>query len=229
MKENNGLPLQAISPSIDYEDFYSNYHKRKKPVLLLKELPQLKKESFKNFKTIDNNQSYKILNLPALNTSKTNSTCFPKLNRVQYSLKNIKMQLKNKIPKNKGSLSIKYMNIINMNIYNKVLNYELYKPFHFYEEIMKYIHNPIDKKKFINELNTIEKNTDEEIENIMNNTTKKEKEEALYFFKANPKIINLSAEEIFKEFNENKNINLNRTAHSIDKVKEIKINKNKEK
>ena len=227
MKENNDLPLQAISPIIEYDDFYSNYHKRKKPVLLLKELPQIKKESFKNFKTINNNKSDKIINLPALNTSKSNSTCFPKLNGVQYSLKNIKLQLKNKISKNKGSLSIKYINIINMNIYNKLLNYELYQPSQFYAEIIKYIHNPIDKKKFLNELNKIEKNTNEEIDNIMNNTTKKEKEEALYFFKANPKIIDLCAEEIFKEFNENKNINI--TNNSIDKIKEKKIHKNKEK
>ena len=37
MKKRNVFPLQAITRSINYKEFYSNYHKRKKPFLLLRE------------------------------------------------------------------------------------------------------------------------------------------------------------------------------------------------
>ena len=61
MKKRIALQLQAISPIIDYEKFYSNYHKRKNPFLLLKEkekdLPQIKKDSNSNFISFDNNDN----------------------------------------------------------------------------------------------------------------------------------------------------------------------------
>ena len=34
MEKKSLMPLQAISPTIDYKEFYLNYHKRKKNPLI---------------------------------------------------------------------------------------------------------------------------------------------------------------------------------------------------
>ena len=229
MKENDLLPLQAISPTTNYKDFYYNYHKRKKPVLLLKDLPQIKKNSSKNFRNINNTiKTENIFSLPILSQRETNSTFSPRFNGNQFKIKNNKFRTKNKIEKKKEKLSIKYIDIIRMNEKNKLLNYEISKSSNFGDEIIKHIHDNKTKNKVLNEINAIDNNTNEEIDKIMNNTTKKEKEQALNFFKANPKIINLSAAEILKEFNTNKNINeLNKSNNNIKVKKKLEKNKNK--
>ena len=90
MKKSNLLQLQAISALIDYEKFYSYYHKRKNPFLLLKEkekdFPQIKKDSNINHISIDNNdnKTRNKFNTPKLTPLRsnaiTNSTFFPKIN-----------------------------------------------------------------------------------------------------------------------------------------------------
>ena len=211
MKKRIALQLQAISPIIDYEKFYSNYHKRKNPFLLLKEkekdLPQIKKDSNSNFISIDNNDNktnnkYNTPKLTPLRSNKiTNSTFFPKIDAMP---KNLKFQLKNKTEKKEGKLSIKYIDLINMNQTNKLLIYEITKASKLEQEITKYIFDPISKSKILQKLDIIDKKANEDIKDIMNNTTRKEKEEALQFFVTNPKIINTYAEDIFKIFNNKK-------------------------
>ena len=146
-------------------------------------------------------------NLPHLSNGKTNSPYYPKLKKAQSCLKNIKLQLRNKIQKKEGPLSIKYIDIINMNKDKKLLNYELFKTFQLEREIKNNINNSIAKKKILHKLNLIEENTNEEIKKINKNITKKEKEDILKYLKTNSKIIKLSAEEIFMEINAKKNYN----------------------
>lgn len=104
MRKSNVQPLQAISPTIDYKEFYSSYHKRKRQLLFLKgrNLPLIRTNV--NYLSIDNNNAKRIntFNLPFLSPNKTNSinsTFFPKINTIQPKLKNMKLQLKNRIPK----------------------------------------------------------------------------------------------------------------------------------
>ena len=220
MKEKNILQLKALSPTIDYEDFYSNYHKRKKNFLLFKDFPKIGKNSVKNLKTMIKTKSSNAFDLPHLSIGKTNSPYFPKLKKTLSCLKNMNLQLRNKIPKKEGSLSIKYIDIINM-------NKDIFQTSQIAREIKKYINNPIAKKKILHKLNLIEINTKEEINKIANTITKKEKEDILKYFKTNHKIIKLSAEEIFKEINAKKIIN--EISKSNDKIKEKNIEKNKDK
>ena len=158
MEKKSLKPLQA--PAIDYKEFYLNYYKRKKHPLLLREkcLPQIKTNNEINNNTIDNiNTIYRtnnILNLSLLTPLKTNinnSTLFPKLNTVKPRLKNFKLQLKNKKEK-EGKLSMKYIDIINMNKSNKLLIYEISKTSKQEEEITKYIFDPIKKKKIFQKI-----------------------------------------------------------------------------
>ena len=78
MEKKSLMPLQAISPTIDYKEFYLNYHKRKKNPLLLREkdLPQIKTNNEINNNTIAHiNTIYRtnnILNLSLLTPLKTN-------------------------------------------------------------------------------------------------------------------------------------------------------------
>ena len=229
MEKKSLMPLQAISPTIDYKEFYLNYHKRKKHPLLLREkdLPQIKTNNEINNNTIAHiNTIYRtnnILNLSLLTPLKTNinnSTLFPKLNTVKPRLKNFKLQLKNKKEK-EGKLSMKYIDIINMNKSNKLLIYEISKTSKQDEEITKYIFDPIEKKKIFQKLDIIEKKASEEIENIINSTTRKEKEETLKFFVTHPKIIDIYAEDILKGFN---NFNINKKAINNEEVKMKEIN-----
>ena len=77
MKEFNTLPLQAISPKIDYTDFYSKYQKRRNPFLLLQEkhLPHIRLSIDTNINPIETKNSIKnIFDLPLLSPLKTNST-----------------------------------------------------------------------------------------------------------------------------------------------------------
>ena len=80
MRKSNVQPLQAISPTIDYKEFYLNYHKRKKNLLFLREkdLPQIKTNTETNNNSIDNtNTIYRtnnILNISFLSPS-TSSLC----------------------------------------------------------------------------------------------------------------------------------------------------------
>ena len=203
MIENYTQPLQAISSTIDYNYFNYKYQKRKKPLLLLKEkdLPTITIKSNNNFNSI-NTKIKNMFKLPILSPLKTN-TSIPKLKTIQPKLKNLKFQLRNKIPKKKGKLSIKYLDIINMNRSNKLF-YEITKASIIEEDITNQINDPITKSKLLNELNIINDMTNYEIDNLMNTTTKEEKGLALKFLKINPKMIYLSAEEIFKEFNDNK-------------------------
>lgn len=224
MRKSNVQPLQAISPTIDYKEFYSSYHKRKRQLLFLKgrNLPLIRTNV--NYLSIDNNNAKRIntFNLPLLSPNKTNSinsTFFPKINTIQPKLKNMKLQLKNRIPKKNGKLSIKYIDLINMNKINKLLIYEITKGCKLEEEITKQIYDPISKNKIIKELNIIDEKTTEEIERIMNFTTKIEKEEAIKFFNNNPKIIYLCAENILKQFNEKNNNKTKITDKSKSKEK----------
>ena len=224
MIESNTQPLQAISSTIDYNYFNYKYQKRKKPLLLLKEkdLPAITIKSNNNFNSI-NTKIKNMFKLPILSPLKTN-TSIPKLKTIQPKLKNLKFQLRNKIPKKKGKLSIKYLDIINMNRSNKLF-YEITKASIIEEDITNQINDPITKSKLLNELNIINDMTNYEIDNLMNTTTKEEKGLALKFLKINPKMIYLSAEEIFKEFNDNKN--KNRKFSLYEKNIEEKIVKNK--
>ena len=223
MINSNNQPLHAITPTIDYKYFNSNYQKRKKPYLLLKEkeLPLLTINSSNNFKTI-HNKSKNMFKLPILSPVKT-STTIEKIKTIQPKLKNLKFQIRNKIPKKEGKLSIKYLDIINMNKSNKLLLYEITKSNLIEEDITSNINDTLTKSKILNELYIINDKTSEEIENLMDTTTKEEKGLALNFLKLNPKMIYLSAEEIFKElkYNKNRKIDLN------DKNKEDKLEKNK--
>ena len=78
MEKKSLFPLQAISPTIDYKEFYLNYHKRKKNLLFLREkdLPQIKTNTETNNNSIDNtNTIYRtnnILNISFLSPLKTN-------------------------------------------------------------------------------------------------------------------------------------------------------------
>ena len=238
MKKSKMLPLQSISPLIDYKDFYSNYHKRKKPFLLIKEkeLPQIKTNSNINYNSIDDNKTNNNYNIPILSPQKintNNSTYFPKINTVKTRIKNAKLDIRNKIQKKEGQLSIKYLDIIKMNKINKLLIYEIGKDTQFEEEATKNIYDPITKRKILNEIDIIEKRKTEEIEKIMNNTTKREKEEILQYFTSPIKIINLYAVDIFKEFNKNLNKEMNyynnektmKNNASKNKIKKIEENK----
>ena len=206
MKKNSEHSLYAISPTIDYKEFYASYHKRRKPFIFFKEqyLPKININDNYNFNSLETNNKH-FLHLPLLSPLKTNETYFPKLSPMNIRINNIKMQLKKKIQKNNRKLSIKYLDIINIDKNNKLLIYEINKISKFEEEISKHIYDPISKNKVLQELNIIETNTNEEIENLMNSTTNKAKEKILFFLQSQPKTIYLSAEEIFKEFNQKNN------------------------
>ena len=223
MIDSNNKPLHSISPTIDYKYFNSNYQRRKKSFLLLKEkeLPLLTITSNNKFNSI-HNKTKNMFKLPILSPVKTSNT-IEKTKTIRPELKNLKFQIRNKIPKKNGKLSIKYLDIINMNKNNKLLLHEITKASIIEEDITQHINDPVEKSKILNELNIINDMTSEEIENLMDTTTKEEKGLALNFLKLNPKMIYLSAEEIFKElkYNKNRKIDLN------DKNKEEKFEKNR--
>ena len=226
MKECNSLPLQAISPKNNFKDFYLKYQKRKKPFLLIheKHLPQIKINTDNNFDSNESkNNNKNILDLPILSPLKTNIntiTYFPKISAMRPRLTNMKIQLGQKLQKSKRKLNIKYIDIINMNKDKKLLIDEINKVSQFEEEISRHIYDPLTKNKIKKEINIIDKNTNDEIKEIVNNITNEEKEEALKYFNVNPKIINLCAEEILKDINNQNNVYA--TIRSYNKEKEIK-------
>ena len=222
MKECNSLPLQAISPKNNFKDLYLKYQKRKKPFLFIheKHLPQIKINTDNNFDSNESKDNIKnIFDFPLLSPTKTNTTTyFPKISAMRPRLTNMKIQLGQKLEKSKRKLNIKYIDIINMN--KDILIDEINKAFHFEEEISRHIYDPLTKNKIKKEINIIDKNTNDEIRDIVDNITNEEKEEALKFFKVNPKIINLCAEDILKHINNQNNVYA--TIHSYDREKEIK-------
>jgi len=225
MKECNSLPLQAISPKNNFKDFYLKYQKRKKPFLLIheKHLPQIKINTDNNFDSNESKNNNNILDLPILSPLKTNIntiTYFPKISAMRPRLTNMKIQLGQKLEKSKRKLNIKYIDIINMNNDKKLLIDEINKVSQFEEEISRHIYDPLTKNKIKKEINIIDKNTNDEIKEIVNNITNEEKEEALKYFNVNPKIINLCAEEILKDINNQNNVYA--TIRSYNKEKEIK-------
>ena len=254
MKKNNDHGLYAISPSIDYKDFYLSYHKRKNPIILMKEneLPKIKNTTIKTDTSTqdskyDNNINTKnsILNLTdidyiktnSLNYSiitpfiKTNQVSYPKINPIFMQIKNYNSMYKTKIPKKLGKLSIKYIDLINMDQRSNLLIYEIKKNEKLLEnDIISNIHDSSIKNKILDELKNIDNHTNQQIQNIMNNTTRQEKEDSLKYFKIQPKIINLCAEEIFKEL-KNKNaggISSDITDKKIEQSKKNKIKKDKD-
>ena len=248
MKKNNEHGLYAISPSIDYKDFYLSYHKRKNPIILMKEneLPKIKNTIIKTDTSTqdskyDNNINTKnsIFNLTdidyiktnSLNYSiitpfiKTNQVSYPKINPIFMQIKNYNSMYKTKIPKKLGKLSIKYIDLINMDQRSNLLIYEIKKNEKLFEnDIISNIHDSSIKNKILDELRNIDNHTNEQIQNIMNNTTRQEKKDSLKYFKIQPKIINLCAEEIFKEF---KNKNEGSISSDIPNKKNEQNKKNK--
>ena len=107
-----------------------------------------------------------------------------------------------------------------MNNDKKLLIDEINKVSQFEEEISRHIYDPLTKNKIKKEINIIDKNTNDEIKEIVDNITNEEKEEALKYFNVNPKIINLCAEEILKDINNQNNVYA--TIRSYNKEKEIK-------
>ena len=61
--------------------------------------------------------------------------------------------------------------------------------------------DPITKNKIINEIKNIDKNTNQQIDNIMKKTSKEVQVNTILNFEFQPKFKNLYAEEIFEEFN----------------------------
>ena len=66
MRKSNVQPLQAISPTIDYKEFYSSYHKRKRQLLFLngRNLPLIRTNV--NYLSIDNNNAKRIIDVGTL-------------------------------------------------------------------------------------------------------------------------------------------------------------------
>ena len=253
--EKTNEKLYAISPIIDYKDFYLSYHKRRNPIYLQKEyeFPKIKinalkteiyaKECDKDYNInnlfkknfinnsvdnyIDNNKTNSFnysINGPFI---KTEQICYPKLNPILRQIKKFMSPFKTKIPKKIGKLSIKYLDIINMDSKNNILFYELNKNEKLFEnEIINNIDDSFIKTKIINELKNIDKNMNQQIENIVNNTENEDKDFYFDNFNIHPKIIYLSAEEIFKQFNKEKDKNTEINTDIQDNFK-IKKNDNK--
>ena len=260
MKNNKSKEhiLYAINPNDD-KDYYSNYHKRKKTPLYSKEseLPNIKNipnhlkteinsvqdtkidfnlstkqslfnpndSSFDNYRASSINYS---INSPFLNTEKI---AFPKISPILTHIKNFKSLIKTKYPKKNGLLSIKYLDLINMDKKNKMLIYEITKNDKMFErEILNNIIDSNTKKIIINELKNIDKKTSQQIENIMKNTTKEAKEESLRYLQSQPRIVYLGAEEIFEEFSNPSRIETSKYFNKFEekiKDKKKKIKKNK--
>ena len=144
--EKNNEHLYAISPTIDYKDFYLSYQRRRNPIFLQKEneFPKIKNNTIKTeisskesdndynnnlFKKkfisnsidniIDNNKTNSFNYSKNFPFTKTEQICYPKLNPTFTQIKNFISPYKTKIPKKIGKLSIKNLDIINMDTKNK--------------------------------------------------------------------------------------------------------------
>ena len=200
MKKNNEHGLYSISPTIDYyKEFYLSYHKRKNPILAVKEndLPKIK-----NLKTEISAQNAKYDNINNLITTssvfdsisnivgnkkannfnyssispfiKTEQICYPKISPALSHIKNYISQNKTKIQKKNGKLSIKYLDIINMDTKNKILVYEIIEKEKLFEnEIVNIIKDSLNKNKILDEIRKIDKKTNEQIEKCNKNNTQR--------------------------------------------------------
>ena len=242
--------LYAISPNIDYKDFYLRYHRRRNPIFIQKEyeFPKIKNISLKTGKIIqDSNndinnllQTTSLLNLiynktdnnktNSINYSsyypfiKTENICYPKINPIVTHVKNFISPNKTKIQKKNVKLSIKNLDIINLDNKSNLLAYEIIKKDKILEnEIINTIYDPATKDKIIKEIKNIDSNTNQEIDDIIKKTSKEVQVNTFKNYEIQPKIINLCAEEIFEEFN----IRNNRTISKVINIEEKSKNKNK--
>ena len=256
MRKSIDHGLYAISPTIDYKDFYLSYHRRKNPIFIPKdnELPKIKNISLRTEISVQDSKNENFLNniittnskfnsiYNKMDNNKTNSLnfstyspfikteqiCYPKINPIIAQIKNFISPYKTKIKKKVGKLTITNLDIINMDLKNSLLIYQINEKEKLLEnEITKNFYDSPTKKKIINEIKTIDKNTNKEIDNIMKNSTREEKAYCLKNFEIQPKIINLCAEEIFEEFNNKRNIGVNTDLEDPFIIKKNKI-KNKE-
>ena len=225
IKENS---LHAISPK-DYKDYYFNYQKRKKSFNSIKEdeLPKIKNNSkslkqeyvIKNIKydntnlttlqntminlnetSIDNTKTDLLNSTNKTQNLKTERICFPRISPTLTQIKNFKYKFKTKVPKKAGLLSIKYLDLIKLDSKSQILIYKITQNDKLFEkEIIDSIDDSPTKNKILDELKQIDKNTNSQIEYIMKNTSREAKEYSLKYLQTQPKIIYLSAEEIFKE------------------------------
>ena len=226
MKNIKDYSLYAITPK-DYKDFYSNYQKRKKSYLLLKEkeFPKinnysksLKDENFIQItkSLINTNQKISPIKLKDSSTDnfnsktyhysinsnfgKTEKMLFPRMSPILTQPKNYKL-FRTKIHKKNGLLSIKYLDIIKATSENKILIYEMMNKNQklFEEEVSNNIIDNTIKENIINEFKKIDKNTDKQIKNIIINTTSQEKEDSIKYLQTQPKMIYIGAKEILNE------------------------------
>lgn len=254
IKENS---LHAISPK-DYKDYYFNYQKRKKSFNSVKEdeLPKIKNNgkslkqdyAIKNMKydinlttlqstminlnettTIDNTKTDLLSFINKTQNLKTERICFPRISPNLTQIKNFKYKFKTKVPKKTGMLSIKYLDLIKLDSKSQILIYKISQNDKLFEkEIVDSIDDILIKKRILDELKKIDKNTNSQIEYIMKNTTRQAKEYSLKYLQTEPKIIYLSAEEIFKEIkNEGPFVFLDNAVNGKTKEKKTKIRKNK--
>ena len=253
--EKNNEHLYAISPTIDYKDFYLSYQRRRNPIFLQKEneFPKIKNNTIKTeisskesdndynnnlFKKkfisnsidniIDNNKTNSFNYSKNFPFTKTEQICYPKLNPTFTQIKNFISPYKTKIPKKIGKLSIKNLDIINMDTKNNILIYELDKNEKLFEnEMTNNIHDTLMKTKILNELKNIDKNMNQQIENIIRININEEKDFYFDNFDIHPKIIYLSAEEIFKQFNRGGYADTNNEINEIKDILKNKKNDNK--
>ena len=240
--------LYAITPIIDYKDFYLSYHRRKNPIIIKKEneLPKIKKiplrteistQEFKNDKEINNlikrnlkfnsiHRSVDPNRTNSINYSlytpfiKTEQICYPKINPINPPVKNYISQYKSKVQKKNGKLSIQNLDLISLDTKTNLLVYEIIKKDKILEnEIANTVNDPSTKNKIINEIRNIDKNTNQELNDILRNTSKEMQMNSFKNFDIQPKIINLGAEEIMEEFN---NKNSGRTNIEIKKEDNLK-------
>ena len=254
IKENS---LHAISPK-DYKDYYFNYQKRKKSFNFIKEdeLPKIKNNSksvkqeyvIKNIKydttnlttlqntminlnetTIDNTKTDLLNNINKTQNLKIDRICFPRISPTLTQIKNFKYKFKTKVPKKAGLLSIKYLDLIKLDSKSQILIYKISQNDKLFEkEIIDSIDDTPTKNRILDELKQIDKNTNSQIEYIMKNTTRQAKEYSLKYLQTQPKIIYLSAEEIFKEIkNEVPLVLFDNMVDGKRKEKKTKIRKNK--
>jgi len=253
IKENS---LHAISPK-DYKDYYFNYQKRKKSFNSIKEdeLPKIKNNSkslkqeyvIKNIKydtnlttlqntminlnetTIDNSKTDLLNNTNKTQNLKNERVCFPRISPTLTQIKNFKYKFKSKVPKKAGLLSIKYLDLIKLDSKSQILIYKISQNDKLFEkEIIDSIDDTLTKNRILDELKQIDKNTNSQIEYIMKNTTRQAKEYSLKYLQTQPKIIYLSAEEIFKEIRgEEPLVLFDNVINGKSKEKKTKIRKNK--
>ena len=248
MKKNIEHTLYAINPIIDYEDFYLSYHRRKNPIFIQKEneFPKIKNISLKTeistqdskndndinsliqtnskinslYNSVDTNKKNSLYYSSCSPFLKTDNICYPKINPIIGHIRNFISPNKAKIRKKNGKLSIKNLDIISLDTKTNLLVNEIFKKEKILEnEIIETIYDPITKNKIINEIKNIDKNTNQQIDNIMKKTSKEVQVNTIRNFEFQPKFINLYAEEIFEEFNVKKKLRISNEINIEEKIK----------